>query len=108
MNVDDGAKRQHFLAEIEQSIKIANREVIHQKIPPVSKKNMLSFAVSVARLRAQYLEAAFIFSDKVQGDGIEDGDVTVLTNHRERYEQTRAAFEALTQAIDRGYVDIAE
>ena len=98
--------RQHFLLELEQGIKLTNREVIHQRFPPVSSDSILSFAVAVAKLRAQYLESAFAFSNIEHPDQSSDEEVSNLRKNRERYEEARDAFEALRQAIDRGYVDL--
>jgi len=98
--------QQHFLLELEQGIKLSNREVIHQKIPPVTSEAALAFAITVAKLRAKYLEAAFAFSSVENTSHVTDEDFANLKLQRERYEEARDAFEALRQAIDRGYVDI--
>ena len=37
--------QKHFLGEIEQGIRLANRELIHKKIPGLNKDTILSFAV---------------------------------------------------------------
>ena len=62
--MDETALQQRFLLEIEQRIRVANREVIHKRIPPITSENLLPFVVSVARLRARYLEAAFKFAEE--------------------------------------------
>ena len=98
--------QQHFLLELEQGIKLSNREVIHQNIPPVTSESALSFAITVAKLRAKYLEAAFTFSSVEKTSHLTDEDFAHLKLQRERFEEARNAFEALRQAIDRGYVDI--
>ena len=51
--MDETALQQRFLLEIEQRIRVANREVIHKRIPPITSENLLPFVVSVARLRAR-------------------------------------------------------
>jgi len=43
--MDELAKQQRFLLEIEQGIREANREVIHERIPPITAENLLPFAV---------------------------------------------------------------
>ncbi len=102
------AKRQHFLMELEQAIQVANREVIGPRIPAMTKENILPFAVSVAQLRARYLEAAFALVERHRGDVLEDADIETLRRYREAYVEAREAFEALRHAIERGYVDLGE
>ncbi len=94
-----------FLLEVEQGIRISNNEVIHSKIPPVNAERMLSFAVSVSKLRLSYIEAAFAFADGTYADG-EEGvqEVKELKLHRQRFEEARDAFIALQRAIELGYI----
>lgn len=99
-------KRQHLLMQIEQGIKVANRQVIDGRIPPVTAESVMPFAVSVARLRARYLEAAYKFAEKEHGDALDESEVTSLHRHQEMYEVARDAFEALITAIERGYVKL--
>ena len=61
---NDLAKQRRFLLKVEQGIRLANREFIQQRIPDRSTEIMLSFAVSVVRLGARFLEAVFKFSEK--------------------------------------------
>lgn len=107
MAKDEVAKQRRFLLEIEQGIRVANREVIHERIPPISVDAVMPFAVSVARLRARYLEAAFKFSEKEQGDPLNAEEIEELRQARLMYAEARDAFEALRTAIERGYVDLA-
>ncbi len=106
MTTEDLAHQQRFLMEAEQSIRVANREVISAHIPPLTIENILPLAVSVARLRARYLEAAFKFSEKERGDALDESEVAALRRHREMYDEARNAFEALRTAIERGYADL--
>ena len=103
MQVDKGKR---FLMEMESAISAANREVIHKHIPAMSRESILPFAISVARLRARYLEAAFKFSEKEHGEALSDAEINELRRQREMYEEAREAFGALTHAIERGYVDL--
>ena len=102
------AKQRSFLIEIEQGIRLANQEVIHQRIPPITSENLLPFAVSVARLRARYLEVAFRFAEKENADALDVSEVAELRQQRLMYEEARDAFEALRLAIERGYVELGE
>jgi len=101
-------KGKRFLMELESAISAANREVIHTVIPQLSGEHILPFAVSVARLRARYLEAAFKFSEKEHGEALTDAEINELRRQREMYEEAREAFGALTHAIERGHVDLEE
>lgn len=105
--VDDLAKNQRFLQETEQSIRLANNEVIHNQIPPVNSERMLSFAVSVAKFRAQYISAAFTFVDSTQGENAEDtAKLDDLNLCRRRFEEARDAFIAMQRAIELGYMAV--
>jgi hypothetical protein len=97
-------KRQRLLLEIEQAIKLANREVIHKRIPPVTTEGVMPFAILVAKLRARYLEAGYKLAEKEHGKTPDDAEVALLRKKQEAYEAARDAFDALTTAIERGYV----
>lgn len=99
-------EQKRFLGEIEQGIRIANREIIHQNIPDLTRDAVLAFAISVARLRARYLETAFKLGMNEHGDPFDQADITELKSRREAFEEAREAFEALRQAIERGYVEV--
>ena len=99
-------KRQHLLMQIEQGIKVANRKVIDEFIPPVTVESVMPFAISVARLRARYLAAAYQFAEKEHGDALNEAEVASLNRHQEMYEAARDAFEALNIAIERGYIKV--
>lgn len=98
--------QKRFLNEIEQGIRIANREIIHKRIQTLSKNTVLSFAVAIARLRARYLEASFRAAEKDKGEPLDESEVTQLRGFREAYEEAKLAFEALRYAIEQGYVDV--
>lgn len=108
-NGDDAAllRRQRlFLEEIERSVRESNRELIHDRIPVLDREGFVHFARVVARLRAAYLEAAFLASEHEDLAQSQPGWVERLRGHREAYEEARLAFEALQRSIERGYVDI--
>jgi len=102
-----GLAAQHQFAEqMEISVALANREVIHRQIPNLTSKTFHELAVMVARFRASYLEAAIRLSnaaDPYDARGLAD-----LKHMRELFDEGRAAFEALERAIERGYVDFGE
>lgn len=99
-------KQKHFLGEVEQGIRFANREIIHKHIPSINKDNFLAFAVAVGRLRAHYLEAAFKLGKNENGALPDHAEISELKNRREMYLEAREAFEALRDAIEKGYVDV--
>ena len=101
---DRGGKRQRLLMEIEQGIKFANREVIHKRIPPVTAEGVMPFAILVAKLRARYIEAAYKLAAEEHRKGLNEDEVAALRKKQEAYEVARDAFDALTTAIERGYV----
>ena len=96
-----------FLNEMEQGVRLANQEIIHERIPGLDKNTILALAVSVARLRASYLEAALKIGSV--GNGVPDAAmVGDLRAKREAYEESRIAYEALHRAIEVGYIDVAQ
>ena len=108
MAVKDLIKEQRFLNDVERGIREANQEVIHERIPPITAENLMPFAISVARLRARYLEAAFKFTEKTKGDTLDDTEIEDLRRCRVMFEEARSAFEALRHAIERGYVELGD
>jgi len=99
--------QRHFLGEIDQGIRLANREIIHANIPELTKDDLLTLAIVVGRLRARYLDAALHLTRG--GEDAPPGDSTIedLRSRREAFEGARAGFDALLEAIDRGYLDIS-
>lgn len=102
----DLLKYKHFLGEVEQGIRFANNEIIHQQIPMLNKENILAFAVAVGRLRASYLEAAFQLGMNESGEMPKQEVIDELKRRRELFEESRLAFDALRDAIEKGYVDV--
>lgn len=99
--------QKRFLGELEQGIRFANREIIHDLIPILNKETFLSFAVSVGRLRAQYLRAAFDLATQHGHQHVPDRvQIDELRARREMYEEAKGAFDALREAIEKGYVDV--
>lgn len=97
-------EQKRFLAEIEQGIRYANREIIRKHVPHIDRDRILSFAVAVGRLRARFLEAAFRLGDDDHGEAPNEAEIKELKLRREMFEESRQAFEALTDAIMKGYV----
>ena len=108
MRKDQNPRYIHFLKEIEQAIQVANCEVLGNRLQPISKETILPLAISVAKLRGNYLAEAFRLSNDDKGEALNETAIKKLKRFREHYEEARLAFEALTHAIDRGYVELAD
>jgi len=98
--------QRHFLGEIDQGIRLANREIIHANIPELTKDDLLTLAIVVGRLRARYLDAALHLTRDGEDTLPTDSTIDDLRKRREAFEEARAGFDALLEAIDRGYLDI--
>lgn len=103
----DLVAQRRFLDEVENGIRMVNRELLHEGIPDITQDRFLKFAVMVSRLRASYLAAAFELVDA--GAHIPDDTVIAqLRSKREKYDEAVQAFDALRRAIERGYVDVSK
>ncbi len=100
------AAQRQFLEQLEMSVAVANREVIHQQIPNLNKGTFQQLAVMVAKFRANYLEAAIKLA--ASPGACDTACLEDLKHKRELYDEGRAAYEALERAIERGYVDIGK
>jgi hypothetical protein len=96
------AAQHQFLEQMQIAVTLANREVIHRKIPNLTPDTFQQLAVMVARFRADYLEAAIRLSTS---DTHDTKELAELKRMRELFDEGCAAFEALERAIERGYVD---
>jgi hypothetical protein len=105
-DIDAHKAKQRYFSETEQGIRVANQEVIHGKIPQLDQERAFAFAVTVARLRADYLEAALDLCGKSGGELPDAAAMDGLRQKREIFEEARAAYDALSHAIDVGYIDI--
>lgn len=101
-------EQKRFLAEIEQGIRFANREIIRKQVPHIDRDRILSFAVAVGRLRARFLEAAFRLGDDDHGEPPKEAEIKELKLRREMFEEARQAFESLTDAMMKGYIMLDE
>jgi len=96
----------HFLNELDLGIRAANQEIIHGRIPDLDREKAFVFATMVARLRADYLEAAFRHC--THNAHPTPDDIEELRSKRQSYEEARDAFQALRHAIECGYIDVAQ
>ena len=86
--------------DIEQAIKMANREVLASSIGAVDQKQLIAFSIEVATRRAAYLRKAVTLCDP-NGPHVSGDELQTL---RTDYEESRAAFAELVRVIDRGYL----
>ncbi len=107
-DIDDLKKNQHFVAEMEQAIRLANREAINPLLPPINRESVLPLAAAVARLRGLYLQAVFKLGSGESQKTPSDEDIENLARHKKGYVEAREAFDALMTAIERGYLDLAD
>lgn len=102
---DDRARmiaHRRLMEEIEMAVRAANQEIIGRKLPHLNRASFFKLAVSIARVRAQYLEA-------VMNMDWEHGDpdrLAEVERQRALYEEARIGFEALQHAFERGYVTL--
>jgi len=102
----DLLKQKHFIGEIEQGIRLANNEILHSQLPMLNKVKILSFAISVGKLRARYLEASLKLSVEDETHEPKPEDIEEIKKWRLLFEEARMAFDALIAAIERGYIDV--
>jgi hypothetical protein len=108
MHTDPEQNRKRFLLESEQFIRDSNRKIIQERIPKLTKESILALAMTVARLRARYLEATFCLSTLDHNEPLDEHSFNELRRYREFYEESRSAYEAIQSAIELGYLDINE
>jgi hypothetical protein len=100
------AAQRQFLEKLEMAVALANREVIHKQIPNLNQETFQLLAVMVAKFRANYLEAAIKLANSP--GACDESCFEELKQRRLFFEESRAAFDALERAIERGYVEIAK
>jgi hypothetical protein len=95
-------KFQHFSQSIEQAIRLANREVLHPVVDPLTQARILAIAIEVAKRRAAYIGATLRLgsADESSPTGEE------LRKFRMEFEEARDGFTALMAAIERSYIDV--
>jgi hypothetical protein len=99
--------RSRLLDRVEVAVREANRAVLRERIPELSETAFMRLAVTVARLRADYLAEALRFGHDRMGH-VTPSEVERLAHARRAFDEAVAAFEALERAISRGYIDISE
>ncbi|KAA5607600.1 hypothetical protein F1188_02245 [Roseospira marina] len=91
-----------LMEEIEMAMRAANQEIIGRKLPHLNRDSFFKLAVSIARVRAQYLEAVMA----MDWEHCTPEQLETIENRRAVYEAARTGFEALQHAFERGYVTL--
>lgn len=97
-------RQTRFLEEVEMAIRAANQEIIGHSLPHLDREAFIRLAVSVARLRADYLAALLDMDWSAPGET----SFLDLRRRREMYEEARDGFDALRHTIERGYADLTD
>jgi hypothetical protein len=99
--------QKHLLDSVEHGVREANRAVIGQRIPEITREGFLRLATVVARLRADYFACALGLDRETRGELTEEATAR-LARFRASYDDARLAFGALERCVQRGYVDISD
>jgi hypothetical protein len=104
MSGDELREHQRFASIVEQAIRMANREVLHPVVDPLTDDKVLAVALHVAKRRADYISATLkLGSAKEDQPSSEE-----LRELRIGYHEARDAFAELMTSIERGYVDLPD
>ncbi len=98
--------QRRFLIELETGIRYTNQEIIHKRIPDLTSEDILTLVVKIGELRAEYLESAIQIS-RADGHAMADTTIADLKKRRQAYEEARDVYQALHDAIEKGYLDIS-
>jgi hypothetical protein len=93
-----------FMEEVEMAVRAANQEIIGHKLPHLNRTSFFKLAVSIARLRANYLEAVMA----TDWDHADADQLAAVQKRRAMFEEARAGFEALQHAFERGYFSLED
>ena len=105
MTDSDLKEHRQFIMNVEQSIRMANKEVMNPIVGQLSEDKIVYIAVEVAKRRAAYVAATLkLGKHGVQGPHQPTG--SELRELRLEYEESRNGFDAFMTAIERGYVDL--
>jgi hypothetical protein len=74
-NYQELIEMNHFMGVVEQGVRTANREIFHKYIDSVNHETVLTLGVSVAKLRARYLETAFKAALEDHGAALSEDEV---------------------------------
>lgn len=90
----------HFAHRIEQSIRMANQEVLSPEIGHLDEARIVAVAVEVSKRRAAYMKLTLSLGGSESGHP--SGEA--LRDARMAFEEARDAFAELMHTIERGYI----
>ena len=102
MTDTDLKEHRQFIMNAEQSIRIANKEVMNPIVGKLSEEKVVYISVEVAKRRAAYVEATLTLGQH----GVQQPTGSELRELRMEYEESRDGFDAFMTAIERGYIDL--
>ncbi len=100
--------QKRFLMEIERQVRVTNQATIDPMIPPLKPDNLKAVTAMTARARGYYLRELFSIADSVTKGLPSAEQIKRLKYLRETYEEILSASQALSTAVERGYLDVKE
>jgi len=92
--------------EIENIMRKINGDIINPELPELHLEELEPVLTLVARSRAVYLKEIMSIANNV-GDDLPNADqIKRIRNYRITFEELVAASQALTTAVERGYLDV--
>ncbi|MEW8506263.1 MAG: hypothetical protein AB2598_06125 [Candidatus Thiodiazotropha sp.] len=104
MSIDTQNNR--LLLEIDKEIREINRSTINPRIPQLNIKDLKPVMAMVARSRADYLNELFDLASVCGEDPPSPDQIRHLRNLRLMYDELVSGAQALSTAIERGYLDV--
>ena len=102
MNLDNN----RLLLLLEQSLRDINREIINPEFEKLKIDDLKPVINLAARARVDYLKELFEISNEFPSSLPPVDRITILKEHRVRYEELVSASQALETAIERNYLDV--
>jgi len=95
-----------LLLELDNAIREINRQVINPEIPELSLEDLHPVMELVAKARSNYLKRLFDITAAVDEEMPSTEQLKQLRLLRLTFEELREGSQALTTAIERGYLDV--
>ncbi len=95
---------QYFLAGLQQLMREKNLAVISPMIPDLTLQAVEDLVEIGAKVRGAYLRQYFLMAEKAKTEIPSAEELKKLRGMRELYDEMSTAFQALENAVSRGYV----
>lgn len=102
-----GNQNHRLLLELEKIRRDINREVMNPDISELSIDALRPIITMTAEARAAYLQELIEIA-RLSHQSVSREQINKLAQHREAYEELRAAANALEAAIEKGYLDVVD